>query len=65
MNLLSFFLALFPVLVILILLVWRRMAADTAGIDRIGEESAVLRVTFFVSVLITAACAILTYFWAF
>ncbi len=32
MNLLSVFLALFPVLVILILLVWRRMAADTVGL---------------------------------
>ncbi len=36
-----------------------------ASIDRIGEESAVLRVTFVVSLLITAVCAILTYFWAF
>jgi lactate permease len=32
MNFLSVFLALFPVLVILVLLVWRRMAADTVGV---------------------------------
>jgi len=32
MNLLSVFLALFPVLVVLILLLWKRMAADTAGV---------------------------------
>ncbi|MBU2447625.1 MAG: L-lactate permease, partial [Bacteroidetes bacterium] len=32
MNLLAVFLALMPVLVIFILLIWRRMAADTAGV---------------------------------
>ena len=32
MNLLSVFLALFPVLVVLVLLLWKRMAADTAGL---------------------------------
>ncbi len=32
MNLLAVFLALMPVLVIFILLVWRRMAADLAGV---------------------------------
>ncbi|MDP2976593.1 MAG: L-lactate permease, partial [Anaerolineales bacterium] len=32
MNLLAVFLALMPVLVIFLLLVWRRMAADTAGV---------------------------------
>ncbi len=32
MNLLSVLFALLPVLVVLILLVWRRMAADTAGV---------------------------------
>ncbi len=31
MNLLSVFLALLPVLVVLVLLIWKRMAADTAG----------------------------------
>lgn len=36
-----------------------------ASIDRIGEEAGVLRVTFVVSLLITAVCAALTYFWAF
>ena len=32
MNLLSVFLALFPILVVLILLLWKHMAADTAGL---------------------------------
>jgi lactate permease len=32
MNFLSVFLALFPILVILVLLVWLRMAADTVGV---------------------------------
>ncbi|MFH2039384.1 MAG: L-lactate permease [Chloroflexota bacterium] len=35
-----------------------------ASIDRIGEESSVLRVTFVVSVLITIICAIVTFFWS-
>jgi lactate permease len=35
-----------------------------ASIDRIGEESSVLRVTFVVSVFITAICAILAFFWS-
>jgi lactate permease len=40
MNLLSILLALLPILVVLILLVWRRMAADLAGV--IGWAVAVL-----------------------
>jgi lactate permease len=36
-----------------------------ASIDRIGEESAVLRVTFVISLVITAVCALLTILWAF
>lgn len=40
MSLLSIFLALLPVLVVLILLVWRRMAADLAGV--IGWAAAML-----------------------
>jgi lactate permease len=36
-----------------------------ASIDRIGEESAVLRVTFVVSLVITAVCALMAMFWAF
>lgn len=40
MNLLSVLLALFPVLVVLVLLLWKRMAADTAGL--IGWAAALL-----------------------
>lgn len=40
MNLFSVVLALFPVLVVLVLLLWKRMAADTAGL--IGWVSALL-----------------------
>lgn len=36
-----------------------------ASIDRIGEEGGVLRVTFVISIAITAVCAVLAYFWAF
>jgi len=36
-----------------------------ASIDRIGEEGQVLRVTFVVSLLITAVCAVLALIWAF
>lgn len=39
MNLLSVFFALFPVLIVLVLLIWKRMAADTAGV--IGWTAAV------------------------
>ena len=35
-----------------------------ASIDRIGEEGQVLRVTFVVSLVITAVAAILTMLWA-
>jgi lactate permease len=35
-----------------------------AAIDRIGEEGSVLRVTFVVSLVITAVCALLTLIWA-
>jgi lactate permease len=35
-----------------------------ASIDRIGEESSVLRVTFGVSIAITTICAILAVFWS-
>jgi lactate permease len=37
----------------------------SASIDRIGEESAVLRVTFVVSLVITAICALTAMLWAF
>ena len=40
MNFLSIFLALFPILIVLILLVWRRMSADLAGV--IGWLAAML-----------------------
>ncbi|MDI6770237.1 MAG: hypothetical protein QMD04_11260 [Anaerolineales bacterium] len=39
MNLLSIFLALLPILVIFLLLVWRRMAADTARVIDILEKT--------------------------
>jgi lactate permease len=35
-----------------------------ASIDRIGEEAGVLRVTFVISLVITAVAAIMTLFWA-
>ena len=37
----------------------------SAAIDRIGEEANVLRVTFVISMIITAIAAIMTLFWAF
>jgi lactate permease len=36
-----------------------------AAIDRIGEEAGVLRVTFVISLVITAVAAIMTILWAF
>jgi lactate permease len=36
-----------------------------AAIDKIGEESSVLRVTFIISLLITAIAATMTLFWAY
>ncbi|NTU75648.1 MAG: SpoIIE family protein phosphatase [Anaerolineaceae bacterium] len=36
-----------------------------AAIDRIGEESGVLRVTFVISLVITAVVAVMTLLWAF
>jgi lactate permease len=36
-----------------------------AAIDRIGEEAGVLRVTFVISVAITAVCAVLALIWAY
>ena len=36
----------------------------SAAIDRIGEEAGVLRVTFVISLVITAVAAIMTLFWA-
>lgn len=36
-----------------------------ASIDRIGEESVVLRITFIVSITITAICAIMAFYWSF
>ncbi len=36
-----------------------------AAIDRIGEEAGVLRVTFVISVVITAVAAVMTLVWAF
>ena len=37
----------------------------SAAIDRIGEEAAVLRVTFVVSIVITAVAAVMAMIWAF
>jgi lactate permease len=36
----------------------------SASIDRIGEESHVLRKTFVVALVITAVCAVMTILWA-
>jgi lactate permease len=36
-----------------------------AAIDRIGEESVVLRVTFVISLVITLVCAVMAMAWAF
>jgi lactate permease len=36
-----------------------------ASIDRIGEEGQVLRVTFVISLIITAVCAAMALLWAF
>jgi lactate permease len=36
-----------------------------AAIDRIGEEADVLRVTFVISLVITAVCAVMTMLWGF
>jgi lactate permease len=36
-----------------------------ASIDRIGEESKVIRTMFVISIAITAVCAVLAYLWAF
>ena len=35
-----------------------------ASIDRIGEESQVIRVTFVISLIITAIAAVMTVLWA-
>jgi len=37
----------------------------SASIDRIGEEASVLRVTFVISLVITAAAAVMAMVWAF
>lgn len=37
----------------------------SASIDRIGEESNVLRTTFIVALVITAVCAVMTFVWAY
>jgi len=36
-----------------------------ASIDRIGQESQVLRTTFVIALIITAVCALMTLLWAF
>lgn len=36
-----------------------------AAIDRIGEEGQVIRITFGISLVITAVCAVMTLIWAF
>ena len=36
----------------------------SAAIDRIGEEAGVLRVTFVISLIITAIAALMTLLWA-
>jgi lactate permease len=59
MNLISVFLALLPVLVVLVLLLWKRMAADTAGL--IGWVAAVaVACLFFATPLRVALIASLT-----
>lgn len=42
-----------------------KLQSGTASIDRIGEEGLVLRMTFGVSLVTTALCALLTLLWAF
>ena len=37
----------------------------SASIDRIGEESVVIRTTFVISLVITAVCGLMTLLWAF
>ena len=37
----------------------------SASIDRIGEETQVIRTTFIISVIITAICALMTLLWAY
>jgi lactate permease len=37
----------------------------SATIDRIGEEAAVIRTTFVISLIITAICAVMALVWAF
>ena len=37
----------------------------SASIDRIGEESKVLRTTFVVALIITAVCAVMALAWAY
>jgi lactate permease len=37
----------------------------SASIDRIGEEASVIPMTFVISVVITAVCAVMTLIWAF
>jgi lactate permease len=37
----------------------------SASIDRIGEETLVIRTTFIISVIITAICALMTLLWAY
>jgi lactate permease len=36
-----------------------------ASIDRIGEEASVIPLTFVISLIITAVCAVLTFIWGF
>jgi lactate permease len=36
-----------------------------ASVDRIGQESQVLRTTFVIALIITAVCALMTLLWAF
>ncbi|MCX7900253.1 MAG: L-lactate permease, partial [Methylocystis sp.] len=45
MTLLSVFLALLPILVVLVLLIWKRMAADTAGL--VGWAATLLVACFY------------------
>ncbi|MGE5341063.1 MAG: hypothetical protein ACM3SY_06225 [Candidatus Omnitrophota bacterium] len=42
-----------------------RLQNAAASIDRIGEESQVIRIVFVISLAITGVCAILTQLWAF
>jgi lactate permease len=41
-----------------------KLQTAAAIIDKIGEESKVIRTTLVLSIIITGACALMTFFWA-